>query len=92
MIKAEGIKDGKTMIVEYNRGEFRYDGIEGSYDLEMEIMLDAKHPVGGTYVPTSKYDPLNIINVLGNYFFDKPTLDIETDEDAELPFESEIIY
>lgn len=85
MIRAEGKKRGTELNVEYRNGKFFYNGIEGLYDLEMNSLLDAKHPAGGTYVPSGRYDPLNIINILSNWFFDKPILNIESDEAVELP-------
>lgn len=91
MIRAEGEKNGTLMMVEFIDGKFLYNGIEGLYDIEMKAMLHARHPVGGTYVPQEDYDPLNIMNVFGNWFFDKPA-DVETNEHHELPHEDGVIY
>ena len=94
MIRATGMLNGFYTVAEYNGKEWRFNGNKDDMaELELNIMLECLHPVGGTYVPKSKDDPLNIINVLGNYFFDMPTDIIETDEQVdELPNEKGVIY
>lgn len=93
MIRAKGTKNGKRMVVEYADGEYVFDG-KTNYGLEAEIVMELRerHPIGGTYYTEKEDDPVNIENVLGNWFFDKPTLEIETDYDFQLPYEKGRIY
>lgn len=82
MIKATGKKDGEKMTVEYDNGKFLFNGIDDVYYTdELEYELSLTHAVGGTYFP-QKDEPLNILNVLENYFFDEHA-DVETDEQIE---------
>lgn len=77
MIRAKGKKNGKDITVYYENNIFLFDGEENeNYYLQVEEELQKNHPIGGTYYAEKYNDPLNIINVLSNHFFDRPTLDI----------------
>ena len=92
MIKAKGKRNGKDVTVEYSDGAFTFNG-KSNYRLEAEIdlLLDEKRAVGGTYWPKEKMEPLNIIGVMGDRFFDRPVA-VEGDEEAELPSEKGVVY
>lgn len=93
MIKARGRKDGKMIEVVYNENEFTFNGKWSlSYEASIIVELNRFHPIGGTYYAQDPYEPLNIIEVLRNHFFDKPTLDIESDTDQMLDSEEGHIY
>lgn len=93
MIKAKGTKDGKKIVITYNDDKILFDGKKNIvYELEMKFELLQRHVFGGTYYPESDTEPLNIINVLENYFFDNTAVEIESDENYELPYEDGIIY
>ena len=93
MIKAKGVKNGKSMTVIYDGCEYTFNG-KTDYGLEAEIVVELTelHPIGGTYHPKDENEPLNIMNIIGNYFFDVPSLDIKVDEPAELPCEKRVVY
>lgn len=92
MIKAKGTKNGKPLLIEYKNGAFLFDG-KVNYKLEAEVvfLLSEKRPFAGTYFPEKDMEPLNIVSVFKDYFFDRPTT-VETDEDIELPKEDGEIY
>lgn len=91
--KAVGKKDGRKLTVEYVDGKFLFDGLENIlYESEMKFELGRQHPFGGTYFPEKDSD-LNIINVIGNYFFDFNTqVDFEDAEIEEMESEAGRIY
>lgn len=93
MIKARGIKDGKKVEVIYNNKRFTFNGKESDeYESLIGMELRMFHPIGGTYFAEDEYEPLNIAEVLRCYFFDKPTLDIESDEEQMLEAEEGVVY
>jgi hypothetical protein len=95
MIKAKGIKNKEKITVIYNNNSFMFNGI-GSEQYTDEIIAECKrfHAIGGTYYAEKWDEPLNIAEVLRNYFFDKPTLDIEMsgNDFQELPHEDGVFY
>lgn len=92
-IVARGIKDGKNMTVIYDGNVFRFNGEEnGMYQMDIEIEMSAKHIVAGTYAVENENDPINIANVLREYFFDKPTLDVRCSDDIQLDYKDGVIY
>ena len=92
MIRAKGKKNGKTLSVEYNDGEFRFNEKEDlSFEAEMIMLMNQRRPIGGTYFAEKADDPLNIIETIRQYFFDRP-VDVETDEDVEMPCEEGVVY
>lgn len=87
-ITATGQKDGKTVKLVYEDGEFTFNGgFNALYEQEIEWHRRAGHPVGGTYFPP-KDSPLNLLNVIENYFFDRNTVAEITGAEIE-PMESE---
>lgn len=87
-ITATGKKDGKTVKLVYEDGEFTFNGgYNNIYEHEIEWHRRAGHPVGEAYFPP-KDSPLNLINVIENYFFDRNTLAEVAGVDIE-PMESE---
>lgn len=73
-ITATGQKDGKTVHLVYEDGEFTFNGGYNTlYEQEIEWHRKAGHPVGGTYFPPHESE-LNLINVIENWFFDRNTL------------------
>ena len=92
MIKAKGIKNGKETTVIFQSGDFMFNG-EADYSLEAEIRLkmEDRPAYGGTYYPEVGSNA-NILAVLQNGFFDRPTLDLESDEPVELPDEGKEVY
>lgn len=69
-ITATGKKDGKTVKLVYEDGEFTFNGKHKTiYEQEIEWHRKVRHPVGGVYFPPND-SPLNLINVIENYFFD----------------------
>ena len=92
MIKATGYKDAQLMVVEYQEGEVLFNSVKNEeLEEELNMKLNRGYPIGGTYFP-NKDSPLNVVNVLRVFFFDKPA-DIETDEDIPtIPYEKGKIY
>lgn len=86
-ITATGQKDGKTVKLVYEDGEFTFNGGYNTlYEQEIEYERRAGHPAGGTYFPPIDSE-LNLINVIENYFFDRNALAEVTGVDIE-PMES----
>lgn len=92
MIKARGVKNGRSIEVEYKDNKVYFNGVEDSFLTdEVEYELSLIHAVGGTYFP-QKYEPVNAINVLRNHFFDGIG-EVETDEEVrQLESEYERVY
>lgn len=87
-ITATGQKDGKTVKLIYEDGEFTFNGGHRTiYEQEIQFECRAGHPVGGTYFPP-KNSPLNLLNVIENYFFDRNAVAEITGVDIE-PMECE---
>lgn len=93
MIRAKGKKNGKTVAVEYKDEIFTFNGkIDPALEQEMLMLMEEKRPIGGTYYAEYADDPLNIVEVMRSYFFDKPVR-VETDEHIEeMPFEEGVVY
>ena len=73
-ITATGQRDGRTVVLVYDDGEFTFNGEYNTiYEHEIEWHRKQRYPVGGTYYPPVKSD-LNLINVIENYFFDRNTV------------------
>lgn len=89
ILRAHGIKNGEKLEVEYNNGNFLFNGGESPLmNEEIQNLLRQRHAVGGTFFPDVKSD-LNIINVVENWFFDKPVRAIEVSEENIETMESE---
>ena len=72
MIRAEGKKKGKKVVVEYENDIFTFNGKQNDlYMAELNVMLDAKLTLFGTYHAENSFDELNIAGVLREYFFDE---------------------
>lgn len=70
MVEAVGKKDNKKLTVKYQDGQFLWNGESDEiYTLEMEILINNKLPVYGTYVPDD-IDDLYVAGILKEYFFD----------------------
>ena len=83
-ITANGIRDGEKLEVTYDGKEFLFDGMDNPFlALEIRAEMSELHPIGGTFVVDDKNDIRNIIEVLTNYFFDRPTLDVTCSEEIE---------
>ena len=93
MIAVTGIKNGKRLEAVHSEGRFTFNGKKNSeYESEILEALKERYPVGGTYYVESENDTANIANVLCNYFFDSPTLEIKSDEDYNIPYEKGMVY
>lgn len=71
MIKAEGKKGGKRLVVVFDDGKYTFNGKEDK-GLEMELiaLLKTEIPTFGTYCSTNADDETNIIGKLREHFFD----------------------
>lgn len=94
MITATGKVDGKLVKVVYDDGRFTFNGeIDEFYRDLMQIRLEHRYPIGGTYYTDDPMDVLNIMNVLRYHFFDRSTeIDIQDETIPEMPYEEGVIY
>jgi hypothetical protein len=92
-ITATGKKNGKTVKLVYEDGEFTFNGEHNIlYEMEIESHKQAGHPVGGTYYP-QKDSPLNLINVIESYFFDRnAVVQVQGADIEEIPYEEGVVY
>ena len=93
MIIARGKKNGRRIMVTYNKDQFLFDG-EDNLEYEAQIVYELLkfHAIGGTYYPEKESDPLNVINVLREYFFDDNNVLITSEEKYEIPYEEGVVY
>jgi len=92
MIKSEGVKDKKKMVVEYDNGKFTFNGKEDNiYEPEINILLKTDLPMFGTYCSIDPEDELNIVGKLQNYFFDKQAK-VTSDHDIIGDWEKDVVY
>lgn len=86
LITAKGYLDKKHIEVAYDsqKDEFYFDKIpDAVYSEKIRFEMSRFHPIGGTFVVENEKNVRNVINVLSNHFFDKPTLDITCSEEIE---------
>lgn len=91
MIIAEGTKNGKRVKIKYGEGIFFFNGkVNYFYQEKINYELSKRHPIGGTYYP-EKESILNVLNVIENWFFDRPVNAEVIDEDIqEIPSEGKV--
>ena len=90
-ITAKGRKDGHDITLIYDGEKIKITPEEYDYyDAEIEYHLQAGHPTGGTYYPGKK-DVENVIEVMGNWFFDSPVI-VKSEITAEIPWEKGVVY
>ena len=94
LIVAKGTKDKKKMTVEYEDGEFTFDGEPDlTYETEIQVQMSLRHPIAGTFFTENENDPLNILNVLRYHFFDERKAQVYTKDDfPEMPSEEGVVY
>ena len=70
-ILAKGKKFGKQLTVKITEASMLFnDKYDKVLKYELERLLELKPVFAGTYAPEEAHDPINIINILSNYFFD----------------------
>ena len=92
MIEAEGKKNGKRILVQYDGSKFLFNHQE-NIPLEMELIttLNERPAIFGTYHAEDPWEDLNIIGVLRVYFFDKP-VEVKTDQEIKTEWEAGLVY
>ena len=92
MIEAEGKKNGKRILVQYDGSKFLFNNEENE-PLEIELLgiLNEKPAIFGTYHAEDPWEDLNIIGVLQVHFFDKPA-EVKTDQEIKTEWEPGLIY
>ena len=92
MIKAQGKKNNRKLVVEYNNGAFLFNGKSDDGNmLELDVLLKTNLPIFGTYYSNDPKDDLNIIGKLGEYFFDNQ-VDVESDPEIVGEWEKGMVF
>lgn len=91
-ILAKGKLFGRKLQVEYLDKKFYFDDKENSHEMRiLDVYLQKKPVIAGTYISEDAYEDINIYNVLEKYFFDAPPT-IQAEDVPTMPSEKGVIY